>query len=97
MTMRTQLLSGAAGLAIAMALSFGAQAQAAPPPTPDQSSPEMTGNMASGESPAMAKHALRHAKHHTKHHARASSRDSSPAEVAATERLNQQQLQGAKN
>jgi uncharacterized membrane protein len=93
MTMRTHLLSGAAGLAIAVALSFGAQAQTAPPPTPNQSSPEMTGNMASGEPPTMIRHAVRH----TKRHARASAQDSSAAEMAATERLNQQQLQGAKN
>jgi hypothetical protein len=53
----------------------------------------MTGNMASGEPPAMIRHAVRH----TKRHARASAQDSSAAEMAATERLNQQQLQGAKN
>jgi uncharacterized membrane protein len=91
--MRTYLLSGAAGLAIAVALSFGAQAQTAPPPTPNQRSPEMTGNMASGEPPTMIRHAVRH----TKRHARASAQDSSAAEMATTERLNQQQLQGAKN
>jgi len=88
--MRTSLLSGIAGLAIAGAISFGATAQtdpAAPTAAPQATNP--------GQTPATAPSVARVKQHH--HHGvysgQSGPQDSTPAEAAATERLNQQQLQ----
>jgi hypothetical protein len=91
MTMRTSLLSGIAGLAIAGAISFGAYAQSDPvTPTAE---PQATNP---GQTPATAPSAGvpgGHKIHHRVYKGQSGPQDSTPAEVAATERLNQQQLQ----
>ncbi len=79
MKMRSRLFSGAAGLAIAVALSFGAQAQTYPAHGQDQTSPEMTGNMPSGEQPMWVKHKARH-----KHHVRGVEQDTMSGQTPAT-------------
>ena len=90
MTMRTSLLSGIAGLAIAGAISFGATAQtdpAAPTAEPQATNP--------GQPPASAPSVARVKQHH--HHVvyrgQSGPQNSTAAEAAATDRLNQQQLQ----
>ena len=94
MTMRTSLLSGIAGLAIAGAISFGAYAQtdpAAPTAAPQATNP--------GQTPATAPSSGvpgGHKVHHRLYKGQSGPQDSTPAEAAATERLNQQQLQLAK-
>ena len=92
MTMRTSLLSGIAGLAIAGAISFGATAQtdpAAPTAAPQATNP--------GQTPATAPSVARVKQHH--HHGvysgQSGPQDSTPAEKAATDSLNQQQLTAA--
>ena len=90
MTLRTTLFSGIAGLAVAAALSFGAQAQtetAASPATWQQGVMMSSGN---AREPAV-KHSMRY----SRHTARSGPQDSTPAEQAATERLNRQQLAAA--
>jgi hypothetical protein len=93
MTMRTSLLSGIAGLAIAGAISFGATAQtdpAAPTAAPQATNP--------GQTPATAPSAGVPGGpkvHHRRYKGQSGPQDSTPAEAAATERLNQQQLQQA--
>ena len=93
MTMRTSLLSGIAGLAIAGAISFGATAQtdpAAPTAAPQATNP--------GQTPATAPSAGvpgGRKVHHRRYRGQSGPQDSTPAEAAATERLNQQQLQQA--
>jgi hypothetical protein len=90
MTMRTSLLSGIAGLAIAGVISFGAYAQTDPVAPTD--APQATNP---GQTPATAPSVARVKQHH--HHGvyrgQSGPQDSTPAEAAATERLNQQQLQ----
>jgi hypothetical protein len=92
MTLRTTLFSGIAGLAIAAALSFGAQAQTYA--TASQATWQQGVMMSSGNaSRPVAKHiALRH-----RHYVRTASSDSTPAEQAATDQLNMQQLRAARN
>ena len=90
MIMRTTLLTGIAGLAIAGAISFGAFAQtdpAAPTTEPQATNP--------GQTPATAPSVARVKQHHHRGVFRGQSgpQDSTPEEAAATERLNQQQLQ----
>ena len=93
MTMRTSLLSGVAGLAIAGAISLGAYAQtdaAAPTAAPQATNP--------GQTPATAPSAGvpgGRKVHHRRYKGQSGPQDSTPAEAAATERLNQQQLQRA--
>jgi hypothetical protein len=93
MTMRTTLLSGIAGVAIAGAISLGAYAQtdtAAPTAAPQATNP--------GQTPATAPSAgIPGGKkvHHHLYKGQSGPQDSTPAEAAATERLNQQQLQQA--
>jgi len=93
MTMRTSLLSGVAGLAIASAISFGAYAQTAPlTPT---AAPQATNP---GQTPATAPSAGvpgGRKVHHRRYRGQSGPQDSTPAEAAATELLNQQQLQHA--
>jgi len=91
MTMRSTLLSGIAGLAIASAMTFAAQAQTdAPPPAPGT-----TTNATGGQTPATAPSADP-AKPRVHHHrilrGQSGPQDSTPAERAATDRLNDQQL-----
>jgi hypothetical protein len=91
--MRTSLLSGIAGLAIAGAISFGAYAQtdtAAPAAAPQAINP--------GQTPATAPSAGvpgGHKVHHRLYKGQSGPQDSTPAEAAATDQLNQQQLQQA--
>ena len=91
MTMRTSLLSGIAGLAIAGAISLGAYAQTdavTPTAAPQADNP--------GQMPATAPSAGvpgRHKVHHRLYKGQSGPQDSTPAEAAATEKLNQQQLQ----
>jgi hypothetical protein len=91
--MRTSLLSSIAGLAIAGAISFGAYAQtdpAAPTDAPQATNP--------GQTPATAPSAgIPGARkvHHRVYRGQSGPQDSTPAEKAATELLNQQQLQKA--
>ncbi len=93
MTMRTSLLSGIAGLAIASAISFGAYAQtdaAAPTVAPQATNP--------GQTPATAPSAGvpgEHKVHHRTYKGQSGPQESTLEEAAATERLNQQQLQQA--
>lgn len=85
MTMRNTLLSGIAGLAIAGVLSFGAYAQLAPPQT---SNPGQTPATApSADVPGTARNV-----HHRTYHGQSGPQYSTPAEHAATDRLNQQQV-----
>ena len=90
MTMRTTLLSGIAGLAIASAISFAAYAQTdpvAPATEPQATNP--------GQTPATAPSAGvpgGHKVHHRLYKGQSGPQDSTPAEAAATEKLNQQQL-----
>jgi len=89
MTMRTSLLSCAAGLAVAGLLTFGAQAQETmPTAAPQAANP--------GQTPATAPSAgpVGHPKnlHHRLFHGQSGPQDSTPAEHAATDRLNQQSL-----
>jgi hypothetical protein len=88
MTLRTTLFSGIAGLALASALSFGAYAQAVTP----TAAPQVTNP---GQTPATAPSAGVPGgpkAHHRVYRGQSGPQDSTPAEKAATERLNQQQL-----
>lgn len=93
MTMRTSLLSSIAGLAIAGAISLGAYAQTdpvAPTAEPQTTNP--------GQTPATAPSAGvpgGHKVHHRLYKGQSGPQDSTPEEKAATEKLNQQQLQQA--
>ncbi len=90
-TMKTSLLSGIAGLSIAAAVSFAAQAQTDATAPSDQSTAQTSEMMPSGDTDRpVAKHTSRH----NRHSARSGPHDSTPAEQAATERLNEQQLSG---
>ena len=90
MKMRTLLLSGIAGLAVASVVSFGAQAQT------DSAAPAAV-NATGGQTPATAPSVVRVKQHH--HHdiyrGQSGPQDSPPAEKAATDSLNQQQLTAA--
>ena len=95
MTSRTALLSGIAGLAVATVLSFGAQAQTGatrPPTRLALSLPSQMMSSGNAREPA-AKYTIRH----FRHTARSGPQDSTPAEQAATDRLNMQQLRAARN
>lgn len=99
MNMRTILLSGIAGLAVAGAVSFGAQAQtdAASPPAAQTTDQTPDTNATGGQTPATAPSAARVKQHyhHRIYHGQSGPQDSTPAEKAATDSLNQQQLQQA--
>jgi hypothetical protein len=91
MTLRTTLLSGIAGLAAAAAFSFGAYAQEdflAPTTHATAQSGVM---MSSGPNTRLA---MRPTAMHHRYYIHIASHDSTPAEKAATERLNQRQLAG---
>jgi hypothetical protein len=86
-------MSGIAGLAIAGAISFGATAQT--DPTTPTAEPQVTNP---GQTPATAPSAGipgGHKIHHRLYKGQSGPQDSTPEEAAATERLNQQQLQKA--
>ncbi|MDE2133671.1 MAG: hypothetical protein KGJ49_03635 [Alphaproteobacteria bacterium] len=89
MKMRTSLFSGIAFLAIASAAPALAQTDSAPPAsTPDAA------QTPSADQPAATP---RHHRHHARsRQARSGPQYSTPEEQAATERLNEQQLQLAK-
>ena len=91
MTLRTTLLSGIAGLAAAAALSFGAYAQEDFPAPATHASAQSGEMMSSG--PNSWPITKRNAPHY-RHTIRVASHGSTPAEKAATERLNQRQLAG---
>ena len=90
MTMRTTLLSGVAGLAVAGLLTFGTYAQTDEP----MAAPQATNP---GQTPATAPSAgpVAHPKnlHHRLYRGQSGPQDSTPAEHAATDLLNQQSLQ----
>ena len=91
MTLRTTLLSGIAGLAAAAALSFCACAQE------DFSAPSSHATAQSGvmmSSGPNTRLAMRPTAMHHRYYIHIASHDSTPAEKAATERLNQRQLAG---
>ena len=92
MTMRTSLLSGVAGLAVASLLTFGTYAQTDEP----MAAPQATNP---GQTPATAPSAgpVAHPKnlHHRLYRGQSGPQDSTPAEHAATDRLNQMSLQQA--
>jgi hypothetical protein len=92
MTMRYTLLSGVAGLAVAGLLTFGTYAQTdAPMAAPQAANPGQTPATAPSAGPvAQPKHL-----HHRLYKGQSGPQDSTPAEHAATDRLNQQALQQA--
>ncbi len=92
MTMRSSLLSCAAGMAIAGLLTFGAQAQEAMPmAAPQAANPGQTPATAPSAGPvAQPKHA-----HHRAYRGQSGPQESTPAEQAATDRLNEMALQQA--
>jgi hypothetical protein len=93
MTSRTALLSSVAGLAIAGAVAFGVQAQVVTP----TAAPQATNP---GQTPATAPSAGvpgGRKVHHRLYKGQSGPQDSTPAEKAATERLNQQQLAAAQS
>jgi hypothetical protein len=91
MTIRTTLFAAIAGLAAAAVLSFGAVAQENFPAPATRTTAQSGEMMSSGPNswPVMRRTAMHH-----RHTIRVASHDSTPAEKAATERLNQQQLAG---
>ena len=91
MTLRTTLLSGIAGLAAAAALSFGAYAQEDFPAPTSHATAQSGVMMPSGN--ARQTTTIPIARYH-RHYIHVASHDSTPAEKAATERLNQRQLAG---
>jgi hypothetical protein len=99
MKMRTFLLSGIAGLAVASVVSFGAQAQTDPAaPATEQAAPQATdSNATGGQTPATAPSVAKVKQHHHRgvYRGQSGPQDSTPAEKAATDRLNQQQLTAA--
>jgi hypothetical protein len=89
MTLRTTLFSGIAGLAIASAVAFGAYAQTETAAL--QTMRQQGVMMSSGNaSQPVAKHTVRHRAHRNAQGM--PTNDSTPAEKAATDRLNQQAL-----
>ncbi len=88
MKMKTYLFSGIAVLAIAGAAAAFAQTKAASPATM-QMALRMTENMPSGGQPMVP----RHMHHHRAYRGESGPQYSTPAEHAATDRLNEQQLQ----
>jgi len=99
MTMKSSLLSGIAGLAVAIALSFGAQAQTdTAAPATDQAAPQATdSNATGGQTPATAPSVKRSDQRHHRaiYRGQSGPQDSTPAEKSATDLLNQQQLAAA--
>ncbi len=97
MKMRTLLLSGIAGLAVASIVSFGAQAQTdQTAPTTEQAAMQTNEmNATGGQTPATAPSTERSTQHyhHIIYRGQSGPQDSTPAEKAATDRLNEQQLQ----
>jgi hypothetical protein len=94
MKMTTFLLSGIAGLAVASAVSFGAYAQtdATSPAaaTPQATDSNATGGQTPATAPSVERVKQRH--HHGIYRGQSGPQDSTPAEKAATDLLNQQQL-----
>jgi hypothetical protein len=90
MTLRTALLSGIAGLAIASAVAFGAQAQTETAAL--QTMRQQGVMMSSGNA---SEPAVKHSMRYSRHTVRSRPQDSTPAEQAATERLNRRQLAAA--
>jgi len=87
MTLRNTLLSGLAGLAIAGAVSFGAQGQTVPATAPQADNPgQMPATAPSAGIPGGPK------VHHRRYQGQSGPQDSTPAEAAATDRLNDQQV-----
>jgi len=101
MTMKSSLLSGIAGLAVASVLMFGAQAQTdTAAPATDQAAPQATdSNTTGGQTPATAPSVERDKQHHHRgiYRGQSGPQDSTPEEKAATDRLNQQQLAAAQS
>ena len=99
MSMRSFLLSAIAGLAVASVVSFGAPAQTdAAAPATDQAAPQTTdSNATGGQTPATAPSVERVKQHHHRgiYRGQSGPQDSTPAEKAATDLLNQQQLTAA--
>ena len=91
MTIRTTLFSAIAGLAAAAAFSFGAIAQGYFPAPTTHATTEPSQMMSSGPN---YRPSIRYIAWHHRHYIYIASHDSTPAERAATERLNQQQLAG---
>jgi hypothetical protein len=91
MTLRTTLLSGIAGLAAAAAFSLGACAQEDFPAPAAHAWAQSGVMMSSGPNTRVA---MRPTAMHHRYYIHIASHDSTPAEKAATERLNQRQLAG---
>jgi hypothetical protein len=96
MTLRTTLFSGIAGLAIAGAVAFGAQAQ--PHAVASRTMWQQGVMMPSGyTSPSVVRYTKYTVRHRAHRYAQGMpTNDSTPAEKAATERLNLQQLAAAR-
>ena len=98
MKIRSFLLSGITGLAVASAVWFGAQAQTdvASPATAQAAPQTPTSNATGGQTPASAPSVERVKQHHHRgiYRGQSGPQDSTASEKAATDALNQKQLAG---
>ena len=101
MKTKSFLLSGIAGLAVASIVSFGARAQTdtAAPATELAAAQTPADNATGGQTPATAPSVERTKQRHHRviYRGQSGPQDSTPAEKAATDLLNQQQLTAAQS